>query len=65
MKTLGHGANYQYAHDAPNAVVDQPHFPDTMPPPKLYQPVKRGFERTLGERIDWLQAQKNRLKKRS
>ncbi|MDX8409464.1 MAG: replication-associated recombination protein A [Mariprofundales bacterium] len=65
MKTLGHGADYQYAHDAADAVVDQPHFPDTMTPPQLYQPVQRGFERTLGARIEWLQTRKAALKNTS
>jgi len=66
MKELGHGANYQYAHDAPDAVVDQSHFPDAiLPPPTLYRPVARGFERTLGERIDWLQARKQAVQQPS
>ncbi|MDQ6976048.1 MAG: replication-associated recombination protein A [Mariprofundaceae bacterium] len=59
MKDLGYGAGYQYAHDAPDAVVNQPHFPDELGESVLFQPVLRGFERTLKERIDWL---KNRKK---
>jgi len=57
MKDLGHGADYQYAHNATNAVVNQSHFPDGMTADTLYQPTQRGFERTLGERIQWLAQQ--------
>jgi putative ATPase len=55
MKELGHGAGYQYAHDSADAVVSQRHFPEGMAPETLYRPVDRGFERTLAERINWLQ----------
>jgi len=54
MKQIGHGAGYQYAHNDEHGVVDQQHFPAELGKPKLYQPVARGFERTLLERIDWL-----------
>ncbi len=60
MKQLGHGADYQYAHDADNAVVNQPHFPDGVEPATLYKPTQRGFERTLGERIAWLEQQRSK-----
>ena len=53
MKELGHGAGYQYAHNAVDGVVNQQHFPDGVHG-QFYQPVERGFERTLKERIDWL-----------
>jgi len=58
MKELGHGKGYQYAHDAPDAVVSQRHFPEGVPTTSLYQPTERGFERTLKERIDWLAARR-------
>jgi len=54
MKELGHGKNYQYAHNSDDAVVAQSHFPDEMDAVSLYHPTERGFERTLGERIQWL-----------
>jgi putative ATPase len=55
MKQLGHGNGYQYAHNADDAVVDQQHFPEGLEDITLYQPAARGFERTLKERLDWLQ----------
>ncbi|RMH49765.1 MAG: replication-associated recombination protein A [Zetaproteobacteria bacterium] len=61
MKELGHGAGYRYAHDDPDGVVAQRHFPDGVAPEApLYRPVARGFERTLGERIRWLEQQRER-----
>ena len=54
MKELGHGKDYQYAHNSDDAVVTQSHFPDEMDAVSLYHPTERGFERTLGERIQWL-----------
>ena len=57
MKELGHGVGYQYAHNAEDGVVDQQHLPDGVDE-KFYQPVQRGFERTLKERMDWLKQRK-------
>jgi len=63
MKQLGHGAGYQYAHDAVDGVVNQQHLPDGVRA-ELYLPVDRGFERTLKERMVWLQDRKARGGKR-
>lgn len=54
MRELGHGAGYQYAHDAPDAVVQQRHFPEGMQVEGFYRPTTRGFERQLAERMRWL-----------
>ncbi len=64
MKELGHGKGYQYAHDSDDTVVAQSHFPDEMEAVSLYHPTARGFEKTLGERIAWLKARREELKKR-
>jgi len=58
MKELGHGTGYRYAHDEPDAVVTQSHFPDGMRAQRFYRPVERGFETQLGKRLKWLQARK-------
>jgi putative ATPase len=62
MKQLGHGKGYQYAHDSGDAVVAQSHFPDEMKAVSLYHPTSRGFEKTLGERINWLKARREEKK---
>jgi len=54
MRQLGHGAGYQYAHDAPDAVVTQRHFPEGLDVEGFYRPSARGFERRLTERMRWL-----------
>ncbi|MDQ6957651.1 MAG: replication-associated recombination protein A [Mariprofundaceae bacterium] len=63
MKELGHGADYQYAHHAPDAMVAQQHFPDGMGKTDLYVPTDRGFEHKLGERMRWLEERKEDMKK--
>jgi len=62
MKNLGHGAGYQYAHDAEDAVVNQSHFPEGMKSPRLYTPTDRGFESTLAKRLQWLADRKKQKK---
>jgi len=62
MKQLGHGAGYQYAHDALDGVVNQQHFPIGVQA-EFYQPVDRGFERTLKERMVWLNDRKGKGEK--
>lgn len=59
MKEAGYGKGYQYAHDAADAVVAQKHLPEGMSDTLIYQPTARGFEKTLAERIRWLQDRRN------
>ncbi|MFQ5518647.1 MAG: replication-associated recombination protein A, partial [Mariprofundus sp.] len=54
MKETGYGKGYQYAHHNEDAVVNQQHFPDGMEAVQFYDPVNRGFERSLKERMAWL-----------
>jgi putative ATPase len=51
MKGLGYGTGYQYAHDFPDAKVDQEHFPEQLKGKRFYHPTDRGFERTIRERM--------------
>jgi putative ATPase len=53
--TLGHGAGYQYAHDAPHAVAPQRYLPDELDGQRYYTPSDRGFERQVGERLERIQ----------
>jgi len=52
MRGLGYGRGYQYAHDDPDAVVDQSHLPDNLAGRKYYEPVDRGFEARLVDRVN-------------
>lgn len=55
---LGHGVEYKYPHDYPTGYVPQVYFEATEvwgESPSYYQPVPRGFEKDLAERIEQLQ----------
>jgi len=55
MKTLGYGAEYQYDHDVEGGIaLDQTGFPDAMGERVYYQPVARGLEIKLKEKLDRL-----------
>ncbi len=54
MRDLGYGHGYQYAHDAPDARVDQEHLPDALRGRTYYHPSDRGLEAELGRRLaEW------------
>jgi len=55
MKALGHGKAYRYAHDEPHAyAAGETYFPDGMENPRWYQPVERGLESQIKEKIAFL-----------
>ncbi|WP_425414735.1 replication-associated recombination protein A [Pseudoxanthomonas dokdonensis] len=57
MKQLGYGTGYQYDHDAEGGIaLDQTAFPDAMGERVYYQPVERGMEIKLKEKLDRLRA---------
>jgi len=52
MKSLGHGKDYRYAHDEPDAyAVGERYLPDEMPDRRYYRPVARGLEIKIGEAL--------------
>lgn len=52
MKELGYGREYRYAHDEPNAyAAGESYLPDGMGDPGWYQPVPRGLEIRIGEKL--------------
>jgi putative ATPase len=51
MRELGYGAEYRYAHDAPDAQVEQEHLPDALRGRTYYRPVDRGVEAGIRERL--------------
>ena len=57
MKQLGYAKDYQYDHDAEGGVaLGQTGFPDAMGERVYYQPVERGLEIKLKEKLDRLRA---------
>ncbi len=52
MKNLGHGKAYRYAHDEPDAyAAGERYLPDGMAEPAWYQPVPRGLEIRIAEKL--------------
>src|SRR5690606_36841798 len=51
MKDIGYGKGYTYDHDAEEGFSGDDYWPDEMEPLTFYEPVERGFERQLKERI--------------
>jgi len=57
MKDLGHGAGYQYDHDMEGGVaLGQTGFPEAMGERVYYEPVDRGLEIRLKEKLEQLRA---------
>ncbi len=53
MKDAGYGAGYSYDHDADEGFSGDDYWPEEMEPQEFYQPVQRGFERKIQERLDY------------
>jgi putative ATPase len=52
MKELGYGKAYRYAHDEPEAyAAGEDYFPENMPAREYYQPVGRGLEIKIAEKL--------------
>jgi len=52
MKDLGHGKDYRYAHDeADGYAAGERYFPDGVDEPGWYQPVARGLETRIAEKM--------------
>jgi putative ATPase len=66
LKSMGHGEEYRYAHDEPDAyAAGEAYLPEAIHQRRYYQPVQRGLEIKLAEkreRLDSLDA--NSPKKR-
>ncbi|MDH5858062.1 replication-associated recombination protein A [Lampropedia aestuarii] len=55
MKELGYGHEYRYAHDEPNAyAAGETYLPDGIEEPGWYQPVPRGLEVKIAEKLNRL-----------
>ncbi len=55
MKELGYGHEYRYAHDEPHAyAAGETYLPDGVGEPRWYQPVPRGLEVKIGEKLAFL-----------
>ncbi|GGD69156.1 replication-associated recombination protein A [Croceicoccus mobilis] len=53
MKDIGYGKDYAYDHDAEGGFSGANYWPEGMAAQDYYQPVPRGFERQVIERMEW------------
>jgi putative ATPase len=64
MKELGYGHAYRYAHDEPEAyAAGETYLPDGMREPAWYQPVARGLETKIAEKLAHLRELDRQAKK--
>ncbi len=60
MKEMGYAKGYRHAHQESDAITDMSCLPDSLAGAEFYKPTDRGYEKTLMERLLYLQ---NRRKK--
>ncbi len=66
MKQIGYGKDYRYDHDAEGGVaLEQTGFPDAMGERVYYQPVERGLEIKLKDKLDRLRADRIQARRTS
>ncbi len=58
MRDIGYGKDYKYAHEYPEAIVDQSFLPEKINDIKFYFPEERGFEKIIKERIEYINRKK-------
>ncbi len=57
MKSLGHGRGYRYAHDESGGfAAGESYLPEGLPQVRFYEPVARGLESRIAERLAELRA---------
>jgi putative ATPase len=59
MKEMGYSKGYQHAHKELDAVTDMNCMPDALAGTVFYEPLNRGFEQRLQERLDWLKQRRS------
>ena len=53
-RSLGYGEGYKYSHNSPRGWLAQDFLPDKIRGEKLYEPLHRGFEKTMNDYMNWL-----------
>ncbi|MFT6429364.1 MAG: putative ATPase [Halopseudomonas sp.] len=55
MKELGYSEGYRYAHNEPQAyAAGEDYFPEELEPRRYYEPVDRGLEQKIGQKLEYL-----------
>ena len=53
MKDIGYGAGYSYDHESDDGFSGDNYWPEEMEPNRFYDPVDRGFEHKIRERLEY------------
>jgi putative ATPase len=53
MQEIGYGKGYRYDHDEDGFAAGQQYLPDALRGARWYHPTEQGYEKTLGERLEW------------
>lgn len=65
MKNLDYGRGYRYAHDEEGGfAAGENYWPDDVTPPSFYEPVPRGLEIRIGEKLEELRRLNDEAKNR-
>jgi putative ATPase len=63
MKSLDYGKNYRYAHNEEDGfAAGENYFPEGMSTPDWYQPVNRGLEIQIADKLNALKSKNNQKK---
>ena len=61
MEELGYGAGYKYAHAYEHGYVPQEYLPEALRGVAWYVPTDSGYEKTIGERMEFWKKLKERV----
>lgn len=53
MKEIGYGKGYSYDHESEEGFSGDNYWPEEMEPEQFYQPVDRGFEHKIQQRLEY------------
>ncbi len=53
MKDIGYGSGYSYDHESDDGFSGDNYWPEEMQPEKFYEPVDRGFEHKVRDRLEY------------
>jgi putative ATPase len=60
MEDLGYAKGYKYAHDYAGGIVEQDYFPEALRGRSYYHPTDRGFEKMIGQRLEYWRKKMNK-----
>lgn len=64
LRSMGNGKDYQYPHDSEYGFsVGVEYLPNELRGSSFYQPSERGYEKTIGERLNFLRSKEASLAK--